>query len=146
MSRPLVPPGVGRELSDDRRRLEVLERIPGRGITPVYFELVLEFPESLFVNQETSRYPARRAFSVTGYRFTGDTAGSTATTIQIRKISGDGATVTTAATITIPASTLRVSSTPLAIGYAANHDVQGNVSTAGTGAAGFCVILECVEA
>lgn len=147
MSAPLRPWGVAPEASLTRDRLEVLERSPARGFVPVYFELVLEFPGGLYVNQETLRYPARSAFSVTAYRFTGDapSTGGTTTSIQIRKISGDGLTVATAATITIAASTQRLGSTPLAIGYAANQDVQGNISAAGTSAVGYAITLECIE-
>lgn len=139
MTNPLKPWGVAPEQSQVRDRLETLERSTGPAVTPVYFELVLEFNDGLYSNQETLRYPVGRAFSVTGYRFAGDTAGSTSTSIQIRK------TGATAATITIAASTQLLTSTPLAIGYARGDWVQGNVSSAGTGAAGFTVVLECQE-
>lgn len=137
---PLGPDDLARKVSALTRRVENVEllvRGPDGGGT--YFELVLEFNGGLFTNQETLRYPFGRPGSVTGYRFTGDTAASTSTSIQIIK-SGS-----VAETITVAASTQLLSSTELAIGFAAGDWVQGKVSSPGTGGAGFCVVLECVE-
>lgn len=143
MSAPLKSHGVPQELTSDRRRLEILEREPPQPQPRGYFELRFPLNGTLFTNQETTRYPAGFAFSVTGYRLTADSAGASTTTLRIRKIDTAGS-VSTAVTISVAASTqFYTPPDPIAVGLARGEAVQIDCSSGATGLADVEVVLEC---
>lgn len=139
MSGHAAPRGLPDFVSDARRRIETQERIRREPRRSFYVEYVLEFPDALFLNQETGRFPFKYPTAVVGWRATADTAGSTSTSIQIRK------NATTMETLAIAASTQFLSTQTIEIGYARGDYLQGNVSVVGTGIRHVVVVLECVE-